>query len=144
MDIYAVLTQDHRQAMDLVVRLADNALDRAARTALLVELQSLMMAHHHVEETLIYDALAQLDEGRTVAAEAVRQHEQCEELLASLSGARDGLAWTEKLDSFRKALGRQFAAEEHAIFAIARRRLDGQQLAQTVAGLRAEYAGAAT
>lgn len=135
MDIFANFIRDHRQALALLENLTTKR-DRAARIELLVELQGLLLAHNQIEEAVLYAMPAQFDDARVPADQIARQHENDEELLAALCGARNEADWAIGLAALHQALDRHFAAEEETIFAGARRHLDHQTLDRTIAALR--------
>jgi hemerythrin-like domain-containing protein len=145
MDIFALLTRDHRQATALLNELAAGEdLSRRERTELLIELQALLIAHNQMEETVLYDALLQRDETRNLAVSAQNQHEKAEELLARLSGERVEDRWRETLEELRVAMERHIEEEERIIFAIVRRVFDTQMLDRMVSDMQIEQLGDAT
>lgn len=145
MDIFSLLTRDHRQATALLNELAAGEdLSRRERTELLIELQALLIAHNQAEETVLYDALLQREETRHLATSAQNQHEEAEELLARLSGERIEDRWRETLEELRIAMERHIEEEERIIFDIARRVFDAQMLDRMVSDMQIEQLDDAT
>jgi hemerythrin superfamily protein len=131
MDIFTLLTRQHRQAKALLDELAAGEdLSRRERTELLVELQTLLMAHNHAEETVAYNALCQDDATRALAHTAQQEHEHVETLVTRLCGERDEDRWREILEDLRKATEGHTEHEETVIFECLRRSCDPQTLAR--------------
>lgn len=137
MDIFALLTHQHRQAKTLLDALAAGEdLSRRERTELLVELQALLTAHHHAEETVAYNALCRNETTSAVARAAQDEHERIETLLAQLSSERDEDRWRETLEELRTAVEGHIEFEESAVFECLRRDCDPQVLARMVDYIR--------
>ena len=140
MDIFAILTQDHRQVMKLLAALAAARPGRLARTEILVELQALLLAHHNVEEALFGAMPTNCGAFGGSIARALRRQIEGEELLAALCGLRDDDGWQDGVLTLRHALERQFADEEQVLYPAARRWLDDRKLQHMVAELRSDLA----
>jgi hypothetical protein len=129
MDIFALLAQQHRQMKTLLDALAAGEdLSRRERAELLVELQALLMAHHHAEETVAYNALCGNEETGAIARTAQCEHERVESLLVQLCGERGEDRWRETLEELRMATEGHIEFEESIVFDCLRRTCDPRVL----------------
>lgn len=129
MDVFTLLTRQHRQAKSLLDELAAGEdLSQRGQAELLAELQTLVMAHHHAEETVAYDVLGR--DGRTcdLAGTARQEHEHVEDLLARLCSERNEDQWRETLEELRKAMEAHIEHEESMVFDCLRRIDDSRAL----------------
>lgn len=129
MDIFTLLTQQHRQAKTLLDELAAGEdLSQRGRAELLSELQALFRAHHRIEEGVAYDALDQDQKTCDVARTARQEHECIENLLMRLCSERDEDQWREILEELRKATEAHIEHEESVVFDCLRRVSDSRAL----------------
>lgn len=139
MDVFVLLTYQHRQAKFLLDELAAGEdLSRRGRNELLIELQALMLLHSLAEETVLYPALAGAGPAQEFLRAAERRNAAIEDGLAHLARERDEDRWREALENLRAGFEDHAELEELWIFPVARRTLDNATLRELRAAIESE------
>lgn len=127
MNVLELIKDDHRRVRELIRRLrAGNESPEAARR-LFGGLRNALERHMEAEEACFYPAI---DVGEDeLIDEAAAEHEGVHELLADLGRMSPGTyEWSECLEDLEEMIEAHVEMEEVEIFAIARRKLDLDQL----------------
>lgn len=147
MDIYDRIEKDHDTIRGLLTRMGDTGeAATSARRALYEELQREVWAHHKVEETVFYAALAKARDAQAEAMEGMNEHNLINGLMDELNVMPDdGTAWSAKFHVLGELLQHHLDEEEEELFGEAREALSDSR-AEELASLfdeRKEHALAA-
>jgi hemerythrin superfamily protein len=125
MDIYEVLTEDHREVQKMLNRLAgtsENAVKTREKT--FGELKEALIAHSKAEDKVFYSTIDH-DQGHELVDEARHEHQEVEQLLEEMSkldvSSRD---WSDKLRTLKESVEHHVEEEEQQIFKEAHRLID--------------------
>lgn len=125
MDIYEVLTEDHREVQKMLNRLAGTS-QKAVKTRedVFGQLKEILIAHSKAEDKIFYSTLDH-DQGHELVDEARHAHQEVEHLLDEMSkmdvGSRE---WSDKLHALKENVEQHVREEEQQIFKEAHRMLD--------------------
>ncbi len=139
MDAIELLTQDHREVEGLFAQLATEGADRRQ---VLEQISKQLAMHDGVEKRIFYPEVEQsVPGGQALAERALRQHEETEQLLASVDG-RDPSdpEVARRLDLLIDAVRRHVKEEESEIFPALLRASERGQLARLGAKLESAKA----
>jgi hemerythrin HHE cation binding domain-containing protein len=129
MDIYGVIKDDHdkaRQLLDALDETKDTEGQRRARR--FADLKIELMMHQHVEESVFYNTLKEIDETRDDALEAISEHHVVDTLLEELDDMpKEGDEWRAKFGVLKELVEHHMREEEDEFFANARKALDDEQ-----------------
>jgi hypothetical protein len=144
MTIYEVLSDEHRQTMELLDQLEASSA-AAEREQLFTTVQAAIEAHADVEAATFYEALYAYDELEEQLEEAESEHDEVARILTAMEGMksnRDG--FRRQLLQLREALERHVQREEEIVFVQAQELLgddEAMDLAQRYLEQKKEYLG---
>jgi hemerythrin superfamily protein len=129
MDIYEVLKEDHdeaRRLLDALDETGDDEGDKRARRY--AEFKIDLMMHQHVEESVFYNSLKDIEETRDDALEAINEHHVVDTLLEELDDMpKEGDEWRAKFGVLKELVEHHMREEEEEFFRTARKVLDPEQ-----------------
>ncbi len=132
MDLYQIIKRDHQKAKRLFERLGEAIGEGGkARDRLFAELKHELEIHTELEEKYFYPALRDHDEAESLIEEALEEHGDVKEALATLDRAdRDDPSWAEQIADLDQDVEHHVEEEENEIFPLARRLLDERRTAE--------------
>lgn len=115
------LKSDHEEIRLLAERLQETP-DPEKRRVLFSDFKSLLLAHSHAEDEVLYKPLKRTAAGRLKALEGEEEHEVAEFLAARLKDDDDkgGDAWTARSQVIKEMLDHHIDEEEDEVFQAAR------------------------
>lgn len=138
MDIYDAIKDDHdkaRRLIDALDETKDDEGDRRARR--FAELRIELMMHQHVEESVFYNTLKEIEVTRDDALEAINEHHVVNTLLEELDDMpKEGDEWRAKFGVLKELVEHHMREEEEEFFAGARKVLDAEQAERMAALFR--------
>jgi hemerythrin superfamily protein len=129
MDIYGVIKDDHDKARRLLDGLDGTRDDEGGKRARrFAELKTDLMMHQHVEESVFYNTLKDIEETRDDALEAINEHHVVDTLLEELDDMpKEGDEWRAKFGVLKELVEHHMREEEEEFFENARKVLDDEQ-----------------
>jgi hemerythrin superfamily protein len=129
MDIYEVLKEDHEKTRRLLDALEETEDDEGAKRARrFAEFKIDLLAHHQVEESVLYYMLKRIEETRDDALEAISEHHVVDMLLEELDDMpKEGDEWRAKFGVLKELVEHHMREEEEEFFAAAKKVLDADQ-----------------
>jgi hemerythrin superfamily protein len=126
MEIYDVILEDHEKARRMIGELAATGDDEGERrTKLFAALKIELTTHQHVEESVFYNALKDIEETRPDALEAINEHHVVDTLLGELDDMKkDGDEWKAKFGVLKELVEHHMEEEEEEFFDNAKEVLD--------------------
>jgi hypothetical protein len=125
------LHQDHEEVSDRIEQLLKTEAS-AERTPLFKELMSMLLAHAHAEQNVLYKKMEKSDEEKTrsFAFEGTNEHQIVEQQLKQMSRARNKASeqWTAQLTVLKELVNHHVKEEESTGFSCARSEFDKEQL----------------
>jgi hemerythrin-like domain-containing protein len=125
------LHQDHEEVSSRLERLQRTE-GSAERTSLFKELASMLLAHAHAEQNVLYKKMEKSDDEkvRSFALEGTNEHQIVEQQLQQMARARNKASeqWTAQLNVLRELLNHHVKEEESTGFTCARREFDNEEL----------------
>ena len=125
------LHQDHEEVSDRIEQLLKTEAS-AERTPLFKELMSMLLAHAHAEQNVLYKKMEKSDEEKTrsFAFEGTNEHQIVEQQLKQMSRARNKASeqWTAQLTVLKELVNHHVKEEEGTGFSCARSEFDREQL----------------
>ena len=125
------LHQDHEAVRDLIEQLLKTE-SAAERTPLFKELMSMLLAHSHAEQNVLYKKMEKSgsEEARSFAYEGTNEHQIVEQQLQQMSRVRNKASeqWTAQLTVLRELVNHHVKEEESTGFSCARSEFDSEQL----------------
>src|SRR5438067_7045984 len=125
------LHNDHEEVGGLIEQLMDTEAS-AERTPLFKELMSMLLAHSHAEQNVLYKKMEKSEDekARSFAFEGTNEHQIVENQLQQMSRARNKASeqWTAQLTVLRELVNHHVKEEESTGFRCARSEFDGDQL----------------
>jgi hemerythrin superfamily protein len=125
------LHQDHEAVSDLIEQLL-KAEAGAERSTLFKEMMSMLLAHSHAEQNVLYKKMEKSEDekARSFAFEGTNEHQIVEQQLQQMSRARNKASeqWTAQLTVLRELVNHHVKEEESTGFRCARSEFDGEQL----------------
>ena len=132
MNVFELLKQDHQKVSGIFQQIeAAGAGDAAAgqRTQLFAQLKQELDLHAHVEETILYPALKQSAETRSITMEAYEEHQEVKDLLAEIEQTPvDDEEWEALVAELKESVEHHVEEEEGEMFAQARDVLTQEQI----------------
>lgn len=131
MDVFELLKQDHQKVSGIFQQIqaatGPNAADE--RTQLFRELKQELDMHAHVEETILYPALKQSAETRSITMEAYEEHQEVKDLLTEIeqTPVKDE-EWDTLVLELKESVEHHVEEEEGEMFAQARDVLSPEQI----------------
>ncbi|MDB4986425.1 MAG: hemerythrin cation binding region [Myxococcaceae bacterium] len=145
MDIYEVLSNDHRHFESLLDRLvAASEAGNDEWKSILDELRRGVIAHAHAEEALFYNALRETDASKSLVAHSYAEHAMSEGELRTLGVAKlIDTTWTALAKKLSHDLRHHIEEEESRVFDAARQvltREEERQIGAAFAQMKKETA----
>ena len=116
-DAIAMLTADHRQVRALFQQYADTP-DPYLKQIIAEHVFAELTLHMLLEETVFYPAVAEQtdEEGKGLVSEALQDHQQLRELMATLQETDDDAAFETRFQALRDHMDQHVEDEETTIF----------------------------
>jgi hemerythrin superfamily protein len=125
------LHNDHSEVDSLMDRIMDST-DRAQREELFDRMKTMLLAHAHAEQEVLYRRLdaSQNEASRSFAHEGTNEHRLVEEQLRKLSASGDKISdqWAAELKVLRDLIDHHVDEEETTGFSCARDEFDKSEL----------------
>src|SRR5215216_1720857 len=140
MNAFDILKEDHKKVSDLFEKLEPTT-ERAIKTReeLFAKLKMELDVHAHIEETILYPVLKEIEETRDITLEAIEEHRIVKVLLAELEEMPKGSEqWTAKLTVLKETVEHHVEEEEGEMFKQARSALSKEQIEQLTTRIQAE------
>ena len=120
-DAIAMLTADHRQVRALFQQYADTP-DPYLKQIIAEHVFAELTLHMLLEETVFYPAVAEQtdEEGKGLVSEALQDHQQLRELIATLQETDDDAAFETRFQALRDRINQHVEDEETTMFPQAR------------------------
>jgi hemerythrin superfamily protein len=130
MNALEVLKQDHQKVKGLF-QAATQATDQTKRKDLFNQIDTELEIHAHIEETVFYPAIEDLEELKDMVAEALEEHQEAKKLLDGLEqlGA-ESHDFGSKLQQLIEAVEHHVQEEEGEMFPKIRELFDEDELEQ--------------
>jgi hemerythrin-like domain-containing protein len=121
MDLYRLITEDHREIRKTVKLLVDGDRSARMREKDFLSLWREVMSHQIAEEKVFYSPLLESDEAELIANEAIEKHGLVRTVLRELDKATPaGADWAAKVKVLGELLEGHFKDEEGETFKMAR------------------------
>ena len=116
-DAIAMLTADHRQVRALFQQYEDTS-DPYLKQIIAEHVFAELTLHMLLEETVFYPAVAEQtdEEGKGLVSEALQDHQQLRELMATLQETDDDAAFETRFQALRDHMDQHVEDEETTIF----------------------------
>jgi iron-sulfur cluster repair protein YtfE (RIC family) len=116
-DAIAMLTADHRQVRALFQQYADT-LDPYLKQIIAEHVFAELTLHMLLEETVFYPAFAEQadEEGKQLVSEALQDHQQLRDLIATLQDVAEDEAFETRFHALRGRVNQHFEDEETTMF----------------------------
>jgi len=140
MNAFDILKEDHKKVSDLFEKLEPTT-ERAIKTReeLFAKLKMELDVHAHIEETILYPVLKEIEETRDITLEGIEEHRIVKVLLAELEEMPKGSEqWTAKLTVLKETVEHHVEEEEGEMFKQARSALSKEQIEQLTTRIQAE------
>jgi hemerythrin superfamily protein len=125
------LHQDHEQVSDMLEQLMKTE-SSAERAPLFKEMMTMLLAHAHAEQNVLYKKMEKSDEEKTrsFGFEGTNEHQIVEQQLQLMMRARNKASeqWTAQLNVLRELVSHHVREEESTGFRCARNEFDREQL----------------
>jgi hemerythrin superfamily protein len=130
MNALEILKQDHQKVKGLF-QAATKATDQTKRKDLFNQIDTELEIHAHIEETVFYPAIEDLEELKDMVAEALEEHQEAKKLLDELEqlGA-ESHDFGSKLQQLIEAVEHHVQEEEGEMFPKIRELFDEDELEQ--------------
>ena len=139
MNAFDILKEDHKRVSDLFEKLEPTT-ERAVKTRgdLFATLKMELDVHAHIEETILYPVLKEVEETRDITLEGIEEHRIVKLLLAELNEMpKDTEQWTAKLTVLKENVEHHVEEEEGEMFKQARSALSKEQIEQLTTRIQA-------
>ena len=125
------LHQDHEEVSERIDQLLKTE-SSAERTPLFKELMSMLLAHAHAEQNVLYKKMEKSDDekARKFALEGTNEHQIVEQQLQQMARTRNKASeqWTAQLTVLRELVNHHIKEEEGTGFTCARKEFDSDEL----------------
>lgn len=125
------LQKDHQEVSGLIEQIM-NTDEGSERTSLFKEMMSMLLAHSHAEQQVLYKKMERSDDEkvRKFALEGTNEHQIVEQQLQQMAKARNKATeqWTAQLTVLRELVTHHVREEESTGFSCARSEFDREQL----------------
>ena len=130
MNVFELLKQDHQKVSGIFQQIEAAETDAAEqRTQLFTQLKQELDLHAHVEETILYPALKQASETRSITLEAYEEHQEVKDLLAEIEQTPVGdEEWDALVAELKESVEHHVEEEEGEMFPQAREVLSQAQI----------------
>jgi iron-sulfur cluster repair protein YtfE (RIC family) len=125
LDAIGLLTKQHREAQEMIARLAGDEAGGGAKRELFAQLKDALTLHTRMEEEVFYPELEDFDETRALVEESYEEHRRVDQLLRRMSGAGGRAGgetgagssdWQGMLAELRDAVNHHVGEEEGEMF----------------------------
>jgi hemerythrin-like domain-containing protein len=120
LDAIELLTKQHREAQEMLARLAGDEAGGAAKRELFAQLRDALTLHTRMEEEAFYPELEDFDETRSLVEESYEEHRRVDQLLRRMSEAGEAGVessdWRGLLAELRDAVNHHVGEEEGEMF----------------------------
>ncbi len=122
MDVFELLKQDHQKVSGIFKQIeAAGQSDGQLRTQLFAQLKQELDVHAHAEEQILYPALQQADETRSITLEAYEEHQEVKDLLGEMEQTDvNDEEWEALFRELKESVEHHVEEEEGEMFAQAR------------------------
>jgi hemerythrin superfamily protein len=127
MDIYTVITEDHRKVKELMEDIL-HAQSERDREEMMLKLQQDILSHAISEERTFYARLRKDEKLKQTISHAEEEHEEVEDLLQELTTISPaGEEWMELFKEIKQSLEQHIRQEEKEVFPLARKIITTQE-----------------
>ncbi|HEV7476046.1 MAG TPA: hemerythrin domain-containing protein [Pyrinomonadaceae bacterium] len=129
MNAFTLLKADHKKVAGLLEKL-DSTTERGVKTRedLFTQLKTELDVHAHIEETILYPALEEIEVTHDITLEAFEEHRLVKQLLAELEKMDKGEEqWTARFTVLKENVEHHVEEEEGEMFPKARKALSDEQ-----------------
>src|SRR6185295_7620257 len=129
MNAFTLLTADHKKVAGILEKI-DSTTERGVKTRedLFTQLKTELDVHAHIEETILYPALEEVEVTHDITLEAYEEHRLVKQLLAELEKMDKGEEqWTARFTVLKENVEHHVEEEEGEMFPKARKALSEEQ-----------------
>jgi hypothetical protein len=140
MNVFDMLKEDHKKVSSLFEKLEPTT-ERALKTReeLFAKLKMELDVHSHIEETILYPVLKEIEKTRDITLEGIEEHRVVKQLLMELDQSpKDTEQWTAKLTVLKENVEHHVEEEEGEMFKSARSALSKEEIEQLTTRVEAE------
>lgn len=140
MNAFDILKEDHQKVSSLFEKLEPTT-ERALKTReeLFAKLKTELDVHSHIEETILYPVLKEIEKTRDITLEGIEEHRVVKQLLMELEQTpKDTEQWTAKLTVLKENVEHHVEEEEGEMFKQARSALSKEDIEQLTTRIEAE------
>ena len=131
MDLFGLLKQDHDRVRDLFDQIEEETLEMEFQGDLFSQIEDELQLHMEGEEGFFYPALKESAKAHEKALESYEEHHLAKIVLDEFGDlAQDDERWKAKIKVLKEIVTHHIEEEEKAIFKIARKALDREQIRQ--------------
>jgi iron-sulfur cluster repair protein YtfE (RIC family) len=124
LDAIELLTKQHREAQEMLARLAGDEAGGEAKRELFGQLKDALTLHTRMEEEVFYPELEDFEETHALVEESYDEHQRVDQLLRRMSEASEraagetgvGSDWQGMLAELRDAVNHHISEEEGEMF----------------------------
>jgi hemerythrin superfamily protein len=125
MNAFTLLKADHKKVAGIMEKI-DSTTERGVKTRedLFTQLKTELDVHAHIEETILYPALQEIEVTHDITLEAFEEHRLVKQLLAELEKMDKGdEQWTARFTVLKESVEHHVEEEEGEMFPKARKAL---------------------
>ncbi len=125
MNAFTLLKADHKKVAGLLEKI-DSTTERGVKTRedLFTQLKTELDVHAHIEETILYPALEEIEVTHDITLEAIEEHRLVKQLLTELEKMDKGdEQWTARFTVLKENVEHHVEEEEGEMFPKARKAL---------------------
>jgi iron-sulfur cluster repair protein YtfE (RIC family) len=140
MNVFDILKEDHKRVSDLFEKIEPTT-ERAVKTReeLFTRLKMELDVHAHIEETILYPVLKEIEKTRDITLEGIEEHRLVKQLLIELEQLpKDTEQWTAKFTVLKENVEHHVEEEEGEMFKQARSALSKEEIEQLTTRVEAE------
>lgn len=132
MDLYEMLTQDHRVIQELFSEVERTGEDEVeGRELLFTRLQEALEGHEVIEENIFYPEIEKYPEAEELVAQAFDDHAEFDAVLQEIREMRTNKSdWLERISELRDMVQRHMRKEEDTMFQLAHAKLGENRAAE--------------
>jgi len=129
MNAFTLLKADHKKVAGILEKI-DSTTERGIKTRedLFAQLKTELDVHAHIEETILYPALEEIEATHDITLEAFEEHRLVKQLLGELEKMDKGdETWTARFTVLKENVEHHVEEEEGEMFPKARKALSDEQ-----------------
>ena len=129
MNAFTLLKADHKKVAGILEKI-DSTTERGIKTRedLFAQLKTELDVHAHIEETILYPALEEIEVTHDITLEAFEEHRLVKQLLGELEKMDKGdETWTARFTVLKENVEHHVEEEEGEMFPKARKALSDEQ-----------------